>query len=139
VPHAHVLLASGGLGLLGLAGLAGGLFLLEHRRLKRHLPMGDTALPSLEALDRVNALGLSLGFLLLTLGVVTGALWVQTVHGQLWTGSTHETWSILAWGIYGLLVALRFGAHQGARQCAISAVVGFVFASFAVLGAGWIA
>ena len=50
IPHAHVLLASAGLAALGLAGLAGFFFLLEHRALKqrrkvaRRIPM-----PSLEA------------------------------------------------------------------------------------------
>jgi ABC-type uncharacterized transport system permease subunit len=55
VPHAHVLLASAGLALLGIAGLSGLFFLLEHRRLKRKRPMPHgMPLPSLEALDRVN-------------------------------------------------------------------------------------
>jgi ABC-type transport system involved in cytochrome c biogenesis permease subunit len=133
--HAHVLLASAGLALLGLAGLAGVLFLAEHRRLKRKRHLSDAlALPSLEALDRVNAFSLAVGFPLLTLGVVTGALWVQSVHGRPWTGTAHETWSLVGWAIYAVLVAQRFGAHRGARQCAASAIVGFAFLVFAVLG-----
>ena len=72
-PHFHVLLSSAGLAMLGLAALAGALFLTEHRRLKsrRAIPR-RLRLPSLEALDRTNAVALSLGFPLLSLGVVTG-------------------------------------------------------------------
>ena len=52
-PHAHVLLASAGLSLLGLAGLAGAMFLVEHRRLKRKRPIDlRMPLPSLEALAK---------------------------------------------------------------------------------------
>lgn len=135
VPHAHVLLASAGLALLGLAGLAGVLYLGEHYRLKhkQRLPEG-LALPSLESLDRVNALALAVGFPLLTLGVVTGALWVRNETGGLWSGSVHESWSLVAWAIYAVLVTLRFGAHLPARRCAVTAVAGFAFLAFAVLG-----
>jgi ABC-type transport system involved in cytochrome c biogenesis permease subunit len=135
VPHAHVLLASAGLALLGLAGLAGALFLVEHRRLKHKRPLAaGSPLPSLEALDRVNALALAIGFPLLTTGVVTGALWTQEMRGVPWTGTPHETWCLLAWAVYAVLVALRFGARLGARHCAASAAAGFLFASFAVIG-----
>lgn len=135
VPHAHVLLASAGLALLGLAGLAGVLFLAEHRRLKRKRPLAaGSPFPSLEALDRVNALALAIGFPVLTLGVVTGVLWGQQMRGAPWSGTAHETWCLLAWGVYAVLVTLRFGAQLGARRCAVSAAAGFLFASFAVLG-----
>jgi ABC-type uncharacterized transport system permease subunit len=135
LPHAHVLLASAGLALLGIAGMAGAAFLAEYRRLKRkrHL-VGAPPWPSLEALDRVSALALALGFPLLTLGVVTGALWVRTLHGAPWTGSAHEAWCLLAWIVYAVLVVLRFGLGQGARRSAQSALAGFAFAGFAVIG-----
>ncbi len=134
-PHAHVLLASAGLASLGVAGLAGALFLAEHRRLKSKRPLSQRLpLPSLEALDRVNVAALALGFPLLTLGVVTGMLWVQSVSGKLWSGSPHETFSVLAWAVYGVLAGLRFLRHQGARQAAASAVGGFAFLFFAVIG-----
>src|SRR5262245_45649933 len=76
-PHLHVLLASAGLALLGVAGLAGLVFLGEHRRLKRKRRI-SLQLPSLEALDRTNRAALALGFPLLTLGVVSGLFWVHS-------------------------------------------------------------
>jgi len=133
-PHAHVLLASGGLASLAVACLAGIVFLAEDRRLKAKRPMsGRLRLPSLEALDRVNAVALVVGFPLLTLGVLTGMMWVEDTSGRF---AAHEIWSIFAWGIYAVLVAARFRAHQGARQAAIFAVAGFAFLLFAVIGVG---
>lgn len=135
VPHAHVLLSSAGLSLLGVAGIAGTFFLLEHRRLKRKRPVpGGVRLPSLEALDRVNLTALAVGFPLLTLGVVTGSAWLHSVSGVAWSGSDHETWTIVAWGIYAGLAVARFAGRQGARQAAASAVAGFAFLLFAVIG-----
>lgn len=140
VPHAHVLLSSAGLGLLGVSGIAGVFFLLEHRRIKRkQIVSRGFRLPSLEALDRVNVTALAVGFPLLTLGVVTGSAWLQSARGIAWSGSGHETWTIIAWGIYAGLTVARFAGHQGARQAAASAVAGFVFLLFAVVGVEWLA
>jgi len=139
-PHAHVLLASAGLASLAVACLAGMVFLAEDRRLKAKRPLpGRFPLPSLEALDRVNAVALVVGFPLLTLGVVTGMMWVKGTSGRFWTGAAHETWSIVAWAVYAVLVARHFRAHQGARQAAIAAVAGFAFLLFAVIGVGLLA
>lgn len=139
-PHLHVLLASAGLGLLGLAGVAGLFFLIEHRRLKAKRSLaGKSLLPSLEALDRVNSASLAVGFPLLTLGLLTGVLWLRAAYGVSWQGSSHEVWTVVAWGIYAGLVGARFVGHQGARQAAASAVAGFVFMLFAVVGVGALA
>lgn len=139
-PHAHVLLAGAGMALLGVAGLAGLLFLAEHRRLKAKRPIsGGVRLPSLEALDGVNVVALTVGFPLLTLGVVTGMLWLRDTSGAIWSGSAHELWSVIAWVIYAVLAATRFWASQSGRQAALSAVAGFAFLLFAVVGVGLLA
>lgn len=134
-PHAHVVLSSIGLATLGLSGLAGLLFLAEHRRLKgkRRIDLRIPR-PSLEGLDRVNRFSLAVGFPLLSLGVVTGMMWVKAVHGGFWTGARHELLSVIAWTIYLVLVAVRFGRGQGARRAALSAVAAFAFLFFAVIG-----
>ena len=136
LPHAHVLLASAGLALMGIAGLSGLFFLLEHRRLKQKRLASKAAypMPSLEALDRVNIVSLALGFPLLTLGVVTGMLWLDAERGQPWLGTSHETWTVIAWAIYAGLVVARFAGRQAGRQAAASALAGFVFLLFAVVG-----
>lgn len=137
LPHAHVLLAAASLALLGLAGVAGAFFLLEHSRLKakRGLRTG-WLLPSLEALDKVNAVALSVGFVLLSLGMLTGMAWRGQVVGSSWAGQTHEMWMLVVWLLYAGLAALRFWGRQAARQSAASALVGFAFLLFAVIGVG---
>ena len=134
VPHAHVLLSSAGLSLLGGSGIAGLFFLVQYRRLKEKRPLAF--LPSLEALDRVNRIALAVGFPLLTLGVITGPAWLYNVSGRLWSGTDHQTWTMVAWGIYAGLIFIRFALGQGARQAAASAVAGFAFLLFAVIGVG---
>jgi ABC-type transport system involved in cytochrome c biogenesis permease subunit len=135
LPHAHVLLASAGLALLGLAGLAGLSFLVEHRRLKKKRPIGGgSGWPSLEALDRAGAFAVAAGFPLLTLGVITGSFWAHATTGTYFSGSPHETFCLIAWAIYGVLAAVRFGARQPAVRCALTSIAGFAFLGFAILG-----
>lgn len=135
-PHAHVLLASAGLSLLGIACLAGLAFLFEDRRLKAKRPIRGLRFPSLEALDRANAAALAAGFPLLTVGVLTGMMWNHAAQGRLFTGHAHETLSFCAWLVYGAFVAMRFGSHSVARQAALSAVGGFALLLVAVIGIG---
>jgi ABC-type uncharacterized transport system permease subunit len=139
-PHLHVILTSAGIALLGVAGLAGLLFLGEDRRLKAKRRVGwERRLPSLEALDRVNLLSLALGFPLLTCGVIAGMLWTEGMTGRLWAGGAHATWSALAWAIYLALAVARFGVGWRGREAAASAAAGFAFLLFAVIGVGIVA
>jgi ABC-type uncharacterized transport system permease subunit len=134
-PHLHVVLASAGLSLLGVAGVAGVLFLTENRALKakRGRPPGRT-LPSLEALDRVNVMALAAGFPLLTCGVIAGMVWSQALTGRVWDGGPHATWTGIAWVIYAALVLARFAMGWRGREAAACAAAGFAFLLFAVVG-----
>lgn len=133
----HVLLASAGFALLGVACAAGLLFLAQRRSLKRkQRPQGRSVLPPLESLDRVNALALSVGFLLLSLALLTGVMWTLELEGHLWPRSAHANATLAAWGIYAVLVGARWLARQGATRAAQSAVAGFAILLVALLGAG---
>lgn len=138
--HIHVLLGSAGLALLAVAGAVGALYLTHHWTIKSKRPAAiRLPLPSLEALDRVNALSLVVGFLLLSLGVVTGVLWTHAVDGRLWPATMHANATLAAWLVLAVLVAARFGAGQGARQSALSSMAGFILMLLAVVGAGMLA
>lgn len=136
-PHVHVLLASAGLALFGISGLAGLFFLIEHRRLKAKRPMPTRiSLPSLEALDRVNVVTTAVGFVLLTLGIMTGVVWLQKSEGVVWMGTSHEAWMVVSWMLYAGLVLARYAGRQGARQAAASALAGFAFLLVGVVVVG---
>lgn len=135
--HLHVLLASAGIALLGVAGGAGVLYVVHDRAIKAKRPAGlRLPLPSLEALDRVNALALGSGFLFITLGVLTGVAWVAAVESRLWPGGLHANATLAAWALYAALLAVRFGGRQGARRSALSSAAGFAVLLVAVVGVG---
>jgi ABC-type uncharacterized transport system permease subunit len=139
-PHLHVIFASAGVAMLGIAGIAGLLFLAEARAIKAKRPATwRDRLPSLEALDRVNAATLAAGFPLLSCGVIAGLFWTQGETGQFWVGGAHAVWSTFAWAVYGALVLARFGAGWRGREAAASTAVGFAFLLFVMVGVGALA
>ncbi|MEE2703030.1 MAG: cytochrome c biogenesis protein CcsA [Myxococcota bacterium] len=129
--HAHVLLSAGGFSLLGLASVAGVAYLVKERSLKRKRVLW-LPLPSLESLDRTESIALSIGFPLLTLGVVTGFLWATSFAEPLWTG--HAIFLLGSWGVYLLPVAQRVFLQQRGPQPARTVVIGFALLLASYLG-----
>ncbi len=133
--HLHVLLASAGLAVLGLAGAAGLLYLIHHRQLKsKRRAAPHSFLPSLETLDRVNSIALVLGFVLLSLGLVTGILFTKAQTGELWPAGWHANATALAWVVYASIVAVRFARPRTARSAAAGATAAFAILVIAVIG-----
>ena len=85
-------------------------------------------------LVRWTALAASTMTFLVSLGLITGSVWLHGVDGRVWSGSGHASWMLVAWGIYAGLAAARFVGRQGSHQAAASAVAGFAFLLFAVVG-----
>ncbi len=132
--HLHVLLASFGLATLGVGAAAGLLYAIRHRAIKAKRRV--FGLPALETLDRVNTIALALGFLLLTLGVITGVLWVRSVDGRFWAGGLHANATLAAWVLYAAVIFARFRLQLGARRAALVSAAGFAFLALAVVGVG---
>jgi ABC-type uncharacterized transport system permease subunit len=129
--HAHALLSMFGFSLLALASLAG-LGYLEKERSLKHKRAPRLTLPSLESLDRLGHLTLSLGFPLLTLGMLAGFGWGFSRGTSPWT--QHSLWLIPAWTIYLLPVRLRVVGHEHGEQHARGLVFGFVCLAFSYVG-----
>jgi ABC-type uncharacterized transport system permease subunit len=129
--HAHVLLAAAGFGVLAVSSVAGLGYLLKERELK-HKQGARVELPSLESLDRLGSFTLSIGFPLLTLGVVTGFVWLSDQGGSVW--SRHVVLSLVAWAVYCVPVASRLVQGQRGHSSARAVVVGFLVLAISYLG-----
>ena len=118
-----------------LACVIGITYVLLFRELKRRTPgMFFQRLPSLQALDRMNLRAVWIGWLLLTIGLVGGALWLRDVSGQMANDPRlpHMTltdpkilMAVVTWLVYGVLLASRRWAGLTARHSAWLSAVGF--------------
>ncbi|MCK5912478.1 MAG: cytochrome c biogenesis protein CcsA, partial [Desulfuromusa sp.] len=62
------------------------MYLIQNRMLKSKRFTGIyQVLPSLDTLDKVNYTCLSIGFPLMTLGIISGAFWANTAWGTYWS------------------------------------------------------
>ena len=91
-----------------LAFAGGVLYLVQERQLKRRTAgRFYRLLPSLDMLDRINYRSLTTGFPLLTLGIITGAIWAENAWGSYWSWDPKETWSLITWFIYAAFLHAR--------------------------------
>ena len=122
----HVTLAVLGNAVLALAFCISLVYLVHERQLKERR-VGPLArrLPSLETLDQLNYRALLWGFPLLTLGIVTGALWGRASWGRLWSWEEREVFSAVAWLLYAGLLQARLVAGWRGRRAATVTIVGF--------------
>jgi cytochrome c-type biogenesis protein CcsB len=115
---------------------AGGvMYLIQERQVKRKRSgVFFRLLPSLEILDRINYHSLTIGFALLTLGIITGAVWAEAAWGTYWSWDPKETWSLITWFIYAAILHARLTAGWRGRKAAWLAIVGFAGVLFTFFG-----
>jgi cytochrome c-type biogenesis protein CcsB len=94
--------------------------------------------PTGEVIDGLIYTTSSLGFVFLTLGIVTGAVWAHVAWGRYWSWDPKETWSLITWCVYAIMLHARFVFGWRGRRMAVLAVVGFAAAIFTYLGVNFL-
>lgn len=82
-------------------------------------------LPKPEVLDRLGYKAVIIGFPLLTMVVVLGAVWAQIAWGSYWSWDPKETASLLTWLLYGGYLHARVARGWVGRRSAWLLVLGF--------------
>ena len=120
----HLLTVYSGTFFVAWAAVAGAMFLLAQRRLRRKAVNPAAPLASLETLENVIVRTSALGFALLTLGLASGVVIVASgpsTLGSGWWYSSKVLLALVVWVIYALLMNLRHArAFRGARAAWLS-------------------
>jgi cytochrome c-type biogenesis protein CcsB len=125
--YIHIPLVFLGFTALFLAFAAAVMYLLQERELKSKRPtMFHNRLPSLEICDDLAYKSLAIGFPMITLGIVSGALWAQTAWGSAWARDIKVMLSFVTWFVYLLLIHYRLIAGWRGKKAAYLAIVGFI-------------
>jgi cytochrome c-type biogenesis protein CcsB len=131
----HVTLAFSGNAVFTVAFAAGVLYLLQERMLKsKKFSVLYYRLPSLEMLDTINYRCLTFGFPLMTMGIISGAVWANSAWGGYWRWDPKETWALITWFLYAALLHGRLTVGWRGRRAAIFAIIGFLSLLFTFLG-----
>jgi cytochrome c-type biogenesis protein CcsB len=82
--------------------------------------------PELSVLDELTHQMVMFGFLFLTIGIITGAVWANSAWGRYWGWDPKETWSLITWLIYAILLHARLMRGWQGRRIAFLSIVGFL-------------
>ena len=90
--------------------------------------------PEEKTLDLIIYRAVALGFLFLTMCMITGAIWAKRAWGSYWSWDPKETWSLVTWIIYAIFLHLRLRRGLTGRKAAVFAIVGFLCVIFTYVG-----
>jgi cytochrome c-type biogenesis protein CcsB len=91
-------------------------------------------LPSLNTLDDINYRCLTIGFPLLTVAIISGAIWAEKAWGTYWSWDPKETWSLITWFIYAALLHGRMTTGWRGKRAALLSIAGFLIMLFTFIG-----
>lgn len=135
----HLGFVFSGYGFFGLASIAGGMYLMQERQIKSKKPGRIyKRLPSLNVLDNMNNFSITLGFPLMTIGMITGMVLAQTTLGTYWRWDPKEVWSLILWLLYAALLHQRLAVGWRGRKAAIMSIVGFSLLCFTFAGVSYL-
>jgi ABC-type uncharacterized transport system permease subunit len=128
----HLITAMGGALAFFIAAATGAMYLLANRRLRsKTLPHGPS-MGSLERLERITFHSVTLGFALLTIGLVTGLVRVlkmgggQTRLGEHWFTSPKVLLAFAVWVVYAIVLHAPINPSFRGRKVAVLSIIGCV-------------
>ncbi|MCY7322507.1 MAG: c-type cytochrome biogenesis protein CcsB [Phormidesmis sp. CAN_BIN36] len=87
-----------------------------------------------DTLDNISYRVIGLGFPLLTIGIIAGAVWANEAWGSYWSWDPKETWAMITWLVFAAYLHSRITKGWQGRRQAILAAVGFVVVWVCYLG-----
>jgi len=92
----------------------------------------------LESLDNLSYRTISFGFPLLTIGIISGAVWANEAWGSYWSWDPKETWALITWLVFASYLHSRLTKAWQGRKPAIIASVGFIVVWICYLGVNFL-
>ena len=87
-----------------------------------------------DTLDNISYRIIGLGFPLLTIGIIAGAVWANEAWGSYWSWDPKETWALITWLVFAAYLHSRITKGWQGRKPAILAATGFFMVWICYLG-----
>ena len=91
-----------------------------------------------EELDTLSYRSILIGFVLLTLGLISGAVWANEAWGTWWSWDPKETWAFISWLFYAAYLHMRISKGWQGRKPAFLATIGFLVVIVCYLGVNFL-
>nr|QCC71638.1 cytochrome c biogenesis protein [Forestiera pubescens var. pubescens]QCG71249.1 cytochrome c biogenesis protein [Forestiera pubescens var. parviflora] len=80
----------------------------------------------IQQLDYWSYRVISLGFIFLTIGILSGAVWANEAWGSYWSWDPKETWAFITWIVFAIYLHIRTNIKWKGLNSAIVASIGFL-------------
>jgi len=80
----------------------------------------------------------AVGFAMMTLTIVLGAIWAEQAWGRYWSWDPKETWALITWIIYAIYFHLYYRRDWKGRRANILLIAGFVLVLFTFFGVSYL-
>nr|YP_009440028.1 cytochrome c biogenesis protein [Gynostemma pentagynum]ATG86835.1 cytochrome c biogenesis protein [Gynostemma pentagynum] len=88
----------------------------------------------IQQLDHWSYRIISLGFIFLSIGILSGAVWANETWGSYWNWDPKETWAFITWTIFAIYLHTRTNKNLHGVNSAIVAFIGFLIIWICYLG-----
>lgn len=137
---AHVVTCFIGYAAFAVAAALGIMYLLKNRY--PNIGEGASSLsvrfPSLTVIDDIIHKTMVFGFIWLTAGIITGAVWANSAWGTYWSWDPKETWSLITWFFYAIILHARYTRGWSGGMIAMLAIFGFISVLFTYYGVNFL-
>ena len=89
-------------------------------------------------LDNWSYRTIGLGFPLLTIGIISGAVWANEAWGSYWSWDPKETWALITWLIFAAYIHARLSKGWSGEKVAILGSCGFFVVWICYLGTNFL-
>ena len=131
---AHVVTCFVGYAAFGIAFGLSIMYLLKRMDSPEKKSVFFKLIPGSDILDELTYQMIVIGFILLTLGIITGAVWAHSAWGRYWGWDPKETWSLITWFVYAALLHSRMIRGWRGKRLAVLSIIGFSCVLFTYLG-----
>lgn len=92
----------------------------------------------LQSLDNLSYRVIGLGFPLLTIGIISGAVWANEAWGSYWSWDPKETWALITWMVFAAYLHTRITQSWKGKGPAVLASIGFIVVWICYLGVNFL-
>jgi cytochrome c-type biogenesis protein CcsB len=137
---AHVITCFVGYAAFAIAATLGIMYLFKnYTQQGSSPPVSDSAqLPPLGFIDDLIHKTMIFGFLWLSAGIITGAVWANSAWGTYWSWDPKETWSLITWFVYAITLHARYTRGWTGKKIAYLAIFGFLSVLFTYYGVNFL-
>ena len=98
----------------------------------------SSKVPQKRILDDLTHQMVVFGFLFLSAGIISGAVWANSAWGRYWGWDPKETWSLITWFVYATLLHARLMRGWRGKRIAVFSMVGFAAVLFTYFGVNYL-